>query len=1268
MLIDATLNTKQASQNIRDEIKQIQLEINRIPLQLRIEAFTGVLKQQATEAAREYKQVFSSLLQDFNSSKEALNKQLLAKDMGNASKSTETSAKGSDGGNALDILGNIAKPIDNVDKILKVRDIPKNVTELHNKVANVVKAFTGYQKILGTTTTATVFLSVATNTLKTTMGALISNPLTWIVVAVGAATASTIGYVNEQKKLKEQTEATNRAQTAFTTSVAEFNKTLDIAKAKEAAQALENLKKSTDYDNSVQKIAKLRKGIAELEEITKGVNKNDSLAQAYATEFNALDHKRQELSKLEKQIEPVIKTQYQYNELSERAISLDYQSAQQNARKIAQKVQEADANSKLVQQYEAIYDKLKDGVQLTDEESQLNEKLINQYPEHVSLLDKKNNVLGVNYEALKNNTDLQILLARVEFEEYKMSIQTNANKTKTLIDETEKRITAMDSEITYLDALMNKHYELATVNGDVEAEKSLMQFYNKYQALKQSLSTAKIELASLKVTDSVYTVFTNTSFEDYLKEISSANSTRTNYNPNSGSSLDKRPDSIKPEIDLYLDLTAAVDEATNALAALKLEEDGLEGQARIDLLEKEIAANKNLAKAKNDLLWQQKKERNDLRYTMSQQGFDFSGDFDSTNLSTNYSEQLTAMYDKYENMADKTEDDKQKRADYLATIKEMEKTYARILQINNDTYSIARDIVQANKENNKIQSDVIKINFEQAESDAHGLDKALEDVNNKLQDVSDDDYAQKIELTNQKWKAANDLLWYWNEQMKLFPEGSEEWNKARENVNKFTKEMNTASKSLVELKDNQIEATKKAQDEVYKLVQKAVEDELDAERTKLEAKKKDLEDEIEARYKADKEHIKSQKETYNKIYDVRKNALQREKDLLQKNQDEKRYQDDLKEKQGELSELQKSYNKIAADNSGTYAKQQADLQKQIADKQKDINEFISDHTIRTQESALDEQIRLLDEEKNAKERAWDNETEALEKSYENRAEKNNQYYNQELANTKLRLDQIKKDSESYAAEVSTRMNEILSSSQDGILLYLISNLEEYKNAGKSQAESYLQGYYETLKNAGITSNTNPLASSTSSNTKPQASTEIKSAIENIVVLKKAWEAAYNRNDESTAQDLATIEKQAKTYYDKLPTMYYDKLKSMNAAQAEEWYRSLPRFRSEGYTGNWSGGIGKLAMVDPEEFILSKRTVSNLLQGNLANILPKIAMPSIPKFNFAGYGGIGNVTVNTLQVKVDRLVETDDYTGMAKQVRNSIIKEFKGSNNVSTGRW
>jgi TP901 family phage tail tape measure protein len=183
----------------------------------------------------------------------------------------------------------------------------------------------------------------------------------------------------------------------------------------------------------------------------------------------------------------------------------------------------------------------------------------------------------------------------------------------------------------------------------------------------------------------------------------------------SSSPADQSPDLLKLDIDRYIDLNTAVNEVKNSIDNLKLSYEDLDetndknGKLRIDNLNQQIAKNKELAQAYNNLTWEQKNERSELRKTMEAQGFNFTGGFDTTNSSTNYATQLESMYKTFNGMSNKTNADKDARADYKQTIDDVESAYKRIIDLNNTVYSTDKDRITALKQITKDEKAIVEI-------------------------------------------------------------------------------------------------------------------------------------------------------------------------------------------------------------------------------------------------------------------------------------------------------------------------------------------------------------------------------------------------------------------------------------------------------------------------------------------------------------------------------------------------------------------------------
>ena len=396
-------------------------------------------------------------------------------------------------------------------------------------------------------------LSVGINALKTALLGLLTNPVTWAIVATTAVVGVITLAINhmeqlkeEQKELKEQTQKITKAQK-------DFNDALDTKKVDDMKTALQGLKDALNYDNSKNN---LEKDIKELKEL-QDENKNDLVNPFSHSLVRKVD---EDESHLKKKIENEKKAIKEYEEAEAKVKALDYETAQQDAKNIALKLQEANANVGLVNSYQAVYDKLVQGIPLTEEENALNDKMLQQYPEYTRQLNSKTNAYGVNFTALKTNTDAQKALAEVEFEEYKVSIRTNEEKTNQMIDETQKRITAINTEIASIDALMVKQSEMANeaqtlfqspIDGDSLVADSINKLKDsnaeKEKDLSKQLAESQAALARLQATKSAYDTVLNSTIQDIMGSGSGSGS--GGYTPvttdNSGKSSNSGSDSSK---------------------------------------------------------------------------------------------------------------------------------------------------------------------------------------------------------------------------------------------------------------------------------------------------------------------------------------------------------------------------------------------------------------------------------------------------------------------------------------------------------------------------------------------------------------------------------------------------------------------------------------------------------------------------------------------------------------------------------------------------
>lgn len=313
------------------------------------------------------------------------------------------------------------------------------------------------------------------------------------------------------KKIEEQTEATRKAFNQFNTDIKDFQDTLDPNKIDEVSNSLEKLKEATNYDENIKEIEKLKKSIYSLESTPATIDGNTS---------GLIEMQKNQLSDLEDKVELVTNAQKRYDEQKKIAIALDYQSVQEGNKKIASKIRENEANRQLIDSYQSVHDKMIQGNELTQEEYDLNQKMIDKYPEYTQRLNSTTHAIGIKIESLKSNMTAQEALARIEFDTMQTTAKASKLATNGIIKSTESRIDVITAEIRVLEGLSKTYSSLA--ESPVAAASFLGKSFQKNNdALKseasKSMAEANTILNRAKSTYEAWDTLANMSIEDLQK-------------------------------------------------------------------------------------------------------------------------------------------------------------------------------------------------------------------------------------------------------------------------------------------------------------------------------------------------------------------------------------------------------------------------------------------------------------------------------------------------------------------------------------------------------------------------------------------------------------------------------------------------------------------------------------------------------------------------------------------------------------------------------
>jgi len=471
--------------------------------------------------------------------------------------------------------------------------------------------------------TAIVALQLGVEGLSKALLGLVTNPVTALIAVVGVVTFSIFKWADAQQRLKQEMEATAKAQEVFNNTIDDFNNSLDVGKIDETSRALEDLKKAVSYDEKVKEIEQLKKEIADLEKTA-----------ANEASYGLLEQKKAQLAGLEKSIQAVTDAQEKLNKAQELAKTLNPETIRQDMQKIGLKLNEIEAQKKLADSYEKVYEKLQKGIPLTQQEAELNNRLIQQYPAFTKLINEKTGALGINLEALKSNLSAQEALAIVELNSLKSTATAEKLKTQELIKETENRVKAIQTEIDALEAL--NEARLAQINPDdpnaLLYEKLYFKNIDRILKAKETLAELNNQLRDLKTVESAWTTLENLKPSDLLKGSGATTYTPSGSKKSSSSGSGSTTVETSPaliEKDRYFALNQELERTNNLLDQINTKEEVADQKTKVSLMQEEISLLQHKQDVLHNLAEEQRKERNELVQYLSGKGIQFEGTGDA---------------------------------------------------------------------------------------------------------------------------------------------------------------------------------------------------------------------------------------------------------------------------------------------------------------------------------------------------------------------------------------------------------------------------------------------------------------------------------------------------------------------------------------------------------------------------------------------------------------------------------------------------------------
>nr|MDD4804540.1 hypothetical protein [Candidatus Paceibacterota bacterium] len=704
-------------------------------------------------------------------------------------------------------------------------------------------------------------LRTSTKALHTSFITLLKNPVTWAVIALAAIPASIFAITNHNKKLKESIEEVNKATSEYKSSLKELNDTLDHTKISDTTNKLEELKEAIDYEDKIKQIKQLKKEIANLEK--KKIN-NDG--QLHEIDVEGLKNRKIRLKVLEEEIGVI----GEYNKVIELAKILDLESAENKFKLVSANKQSISENKKLADSYKVVYDKLIKGIELTEEETKLNKKLISQYPEHVSLLNSKTGALGISHKALQSSITLQEKLAEVEFQEYKFSIKANSDKINSEINVAQAKMESAQSQIEALDKLIKKENDLTladpikrelSIAMGFDSEKFNNQVKEEQKKYRQELIKEQKRLDKLRPAAEVYSnILDADSYKDFIENFYEVTSTASD-----GSGDIREYTSSLSE---FANQLSKISEIEAQLTKIKLESDLVTESDRIPLIQKEIELQKELIKANEELIEAQTTSRNKTAQELINK-------FGSVVTLSSDLRILTVNWEEYNKVSNTSSKDQKSQREIL------EDLIKKYNELNSSIDSSATSILNAqkatfdlNKTMENFADEIVSLYKELYETQKEAKIKLIDEEIKK----EDKRHENEIDHLDKEIKKYEEII---NAKLKLIDEESDKEDYQKE-LAKLTKERNEikdkinvlslddsieAKAQIAELNKQLAEQEENINEYQHKhtidLRKKNLQNQLDTYKKDIDAKK-DAEDK---KYKAEKESLDKAKQDITDYYD-----------------------------------------------------------------------------------------------------------------------------------------------------------------------------------------------------------------------------------------------------------------------------------------------------------------------------------------------------------------------------------------------------------------
>lgn len=614
--------------------------------------------------------------------------------------------------------------------------------------------------------------------------------------------------------------------------------------------------------------------------------------------------------------------------------------------------------------------------------------------------------------------------------------------------------------------------------------------------------------------------------------------------------------------------------------------------------------------------------------------------------------------------------------------------------------------------NQKIRNTTTEIFIDWVDQIVGRYDTALEAIANKVDDLDfelevlnltdPDNTAEELKLlarrTREFGKQEATVRNMVNHLQKEYDKAVKKYGKSSKEATKVQEELNGAKESLEDAVIELLRAEKQIEDVRGGVADRGISqlkdyygNMRDMAREAIEFEKREL----EKAHKAKMDMYDKEIDKINSVYDERLKAMDAEKE-------EAEYQEELEEKNARRAELVNKISLLSRDTSVEGRKRVSELRAELSELDKEIAQYMRERQDKLLREAMEEQkqqeIARVEAEKEAEEQEYNTRVEELDKE----ANDISKYYDDMLNDEKywadMREGYIKNSNETLIRELEDMSNQLAKITQgnfddltmgfsgfsdelkrefadlfavdinnmnfnnDGVADMIDEILDIRYNPYSGDGSKYSNPSQTTWKGkseAEIYEAKAPTApkKKASSNKNPKVGSKVKVSTSNA----KAYLDSYGRRvlpwaDQAKA---AGVKYGQSLYLVNSRNGYGALSKTNNIRGAIAWVKmdDLVGLRSGGYTGDWAGQDGKVAMLHKKELVLNERQTSDIL--DTAKIIDKVKdiIPSVKRGSVADkLATAGNIT-NIAYGDINVTVENGDRK-KAKDIAKEIITGIK----------